>query len=449
MPLVIGLGVMLVCAPISIGAQAARDSSAGHAATTDSTARSTAAKDSTGRGLAAKDTITEWGAVSPGEGFTLAKTDRGELGISAYAMFRYLNQLPPTQSYVDHLGRTRAIDTRNDLQFHRAMIFVKGWMYDPKLRYTVTAWTVNATGQVAIVGNVMWVFGKQVQLVAGINGMPGTRSLGGSHPFWLAPDRVMADEYMRPGFTSGVWASGEALPRLFYNAMIGTNISQLGISAGEDTRHMAYGGSLWWVPTTGEFGPRGGFGDFEHHEKLATRIGTSWTYSRENRYSDINAGPEATQIKISDALNLFELGALADSVTVKEANYKLNSFDIGLKYRGFFIQTELYHRVLSKFDADGPIPIDQIVDDGYYVQAAYMAIPKVLEAYASTSRVNGEFNPSWEVLGGVNWFPTKTRNHRVNAQLLYVDRSSVSSNFGYYIGGIRGPVVSLATSVFF
>ena len=35
------------------------------------------------------------------------------------------------------------------------------------------------------------------------------RSLDGSHPYWLASDRVLADEFFRPGFTSGVWLTGQ------------------------------------------------------------------------------------------------------------------------------------------------------------------------------------------------------------------------------------------------
>jgi hydrogenase maturation factor HypE len=39
---------------------------------------------------------------------------------------------------------------------------------------------------------------------------------------------------------------------------------------------------LYWMPTTGEFGPGSGFGDYEYHEKLATLLGVHFTYSRED-----------------------------------------------------------------------------------------------------------------------------------------------------------------------
>jgi hypothetical protein len=39
------------------------------------------------------------------------------------------------------------------------------------------------------------------------------------------------------------------------------------------------------MPTTGEFGPRSGFGDYEEHKNLATRLGGHFTFSPEDRQS--------------------------------------------------------------------------------------------------------------------------------------------------------------------
>ncbi len=67
----------------------------------------------------------------------------------------------------------------------------------------------------------------------------------------------------------GVWANGEILPGLYYDLMVGNTSSTLGVNASNIDRKLTTGGSLWWMPTTHEFGPRGAFGDFEYHEKLA------------------------------------------------------------------------------------------------------------------------------------------------------------------------------------
>ena len=49
----------------------------------------------------------------------------------------------------------------------------------------------------------------------------------------------------------------------------------------------------------------------------------------------------------------------------------------------------------------------------------------------------------------MNYYPFNSRNHRLNVQAMNVNRSPVSSAFGYYIGGLDGVSFSTAFSVFF
>jgi hypothetical protein len=414
-------------------------------------AQDNAIKDSLNKNLKTSQKADEsWGSIDPGKGFLVAQTDYGSLSVSAYVLARYINQLPTDQNFTDHLGRTSKLDTRQDIQLHRILLSFLGFIYIPKLEYNVTVWTVNSTGQVAIIATLGYKFHKRFNLFTGITGNAGTRSMLGSHPYWLAPDRVMADEFFRPGFTSGIWATGELFPKLNYKAMLGNNLSILGINATELTRSFAPSLSVWWTPTTGEFGPRGAYGDYERHEKLATRFGFSTIHSRESRFNDLaQRSPDNTQVRISDGLLFFETGALADSVTVIDADFDLLSLDAGIKYKGFFLQTEYYFRRLSKFNTDGPVPISSIFDHGFYIQASYTILPKVIELYLATSQVFGEFRNSNEYLGGMNYYPADTRNFRVNAHVIKVNRSPTGSTFGYYLAGQKGIILSLASSVFF
>jgi hypothetical protein len=124
-----------------------------------------------------------------------------------------------------------------------------------------------------------------------------------------------------------------------------------------------------------------------------------------------------------------------------------------VKYRGFFLQTEIYNRWLDSFKADGPLPVTSIHDSGFYVQGAFFPVPKKLEVYAATSQIFGDksagFDNSSEYLVGMNFYPTDTRNHKFNVQWIDVNHSPVSSAFGYYIGGLNGTSFSAALSVFF
>jgi hypothetical protein len=152
-------------------------------------------------------------------------------------------------------------------------------------------------------------------------------------------------------------------------------------------------------------------------------------------------------------VNLFETGSLAPGVTIDTADYQVLSLDAGMKYRGVFVQTELYRRRLDRFVADGALPVREIVDTGFYVQAAFYPLPKKLELYAATSQIYGDkdagFGNSSEYLVGANYYPFDTRNHRLNVQLMEVNRSPVSSVFGYYTGGQDGFTAATAFSIFF
>ena len=398
--------------------------------------------------------VETWGDFDPGQGFLVGRSKVGELSLSAYGLIRYINQLPASQSFTDHLGNEHNIDTRNDIFAHRFMLFFKGWLGTPRLLYNVILWTVNTTDQKAIFGTLGYQFSRKFSLYGGLNGLPGTRSIQGSHPYWLAPDRVMADEFFRPYFTNSVWAQGEVLPGLWYNAVLGNNNSSLGVKATDLDRKLTYGASAWWMPTTHEFGPRGAYGDWENHDKVATRFGFGFVKSPENRQISDSTGPSNnTTLRLADSLNVFDTGSLAPDVTVQSVDYRVLSTDAAVKYKGFFLQIEYYNRWLDKFVANGPLPVKSIHDHGFYIQGAFYPIKHRLELYGVTSQIFGDkdagFENSSEYIGGANYYITRSRNYRINAQIMNVNHSPVSSTFGYYVGGQHGTTVSTAASFFF
>jgi len=397
---------------------------------------------------------TTWNLYEPGRGFDIAKTKYGSLNISGYLVARYLNQLPTTQSFVDHNGLTVPVDTRQDFQLHRVMLYFTGYLGTPKFNYNITLWTVNDTAQSAIVGALYYALSKHFLFGIGWNGIPGTMSMQGSHPYWPSYDRVMADEFFRPYFTQAFFAEGALPHRLNYKFAIGNNLSNLDITAVQLTRDLSRGVSLIWMPTTGEFGPRGAFGDYEGHQSLATRFGVAYTNSREDRYSSVTAAPDNTTIRLGDSLNLFGTGTFAPGVTVQKATYQLFSSNGGLKYKGLWLQAEGYYRIISDLVADGPLPISDMRDTGFYVQGAYMVVPKRVELYGTTSWVFPQFHPQdvkspHEYIGGVNWYPTNSRNYRLNIQAINVIRSPVSSTFGFYTGGLKGWSLALGATTLF
>lgn len=243
------------------------------------------------------------GEFTPGRGFDVVKSNFGSLNISIYAIARYLNQMPGQQTFEDHLGREHEITGRNDIYWHRAMIWFSGFIGTPKLKYSATVWTIFTTQQTLIYGQIHYEVNKHFQMGIGVLPNLCIRSLQGPFPFYSSTDRTMGEDALRGGFTGGFRVIGEIVPKLNYSLMIGNNLSTLGIKAANLTRDLSKSASIWWMPTTGEFGPRGGIGDLENHQKLATRFGASFCYSKEDRFNNIGEpSPDNTQVRMSDGI---------------------------------------------------------------------------------------------------------------------------------------------------
>jgi len=428
--------VLAVCSAIALPAGVAAQEDPGRDPVDTTTARDSAYR----------NTIA--GEFTPARGFDIARTRRASLNVSFYGLFRWMNQTPGTQTFTDHLGRQRDVKARNDLNWHRTFVWLTGFFWDPKFRYNISLWSLPTTQQTLLFGNMQYTFAPALTLGVGIAPNLTVRSVQGSWPFWGSSDRQMAEDFFRGGFSSGVFATGQVAPRLRYTASINTNISQLGVTASNDTRDFAYSASLQWLPTTGEFGPRGGFGDLEYHTNVATRVGVSAGTSREARYANETAPPNATQIKLSDGVNPFDTGALAEGVTVEKLDYDELALDAGLKYRGFSFQGEYYFRRLSDFQADGPVPLTSIFDHGFQVQAMQMVVPRKLGLYATYGYVVDDFDRKpYEISGGTSFYPSGTRSWRLNLHLIHVKRSPAASNFGFYTAGQSGTTISIGTDI--
>ena len=391
-----------------------------------------------------------FGEFNPGRGFTVGRSEYGELNLSGYMVARFLDQMPGEQSATDHLGRQVQVTPRKDFQFHRVMLFSQGWLFSPKFQYSTFVWTVQDTNQVAVGGALYYKFGNLMTLGAGWNAYPGTQSLQGSHPYWESYDRVMSDEFFRPYFSQGVFAQGKLFPKLEYRWMVGNNNSNLDVPAVRLDRNLSAGAALTWYPTTGEFGPRGAFGDYENHQNLATRFNLAYTYSPEDRQAAVGSTSGInTTLRLADSLNVFDTGAFAPGVTLERAHYQMVSAAVGMKYHGLWIQGEGYGRLLSHLVADGKLPVGEVRDTGFYVQLGKMIVPKRFELYGGTSFIFSNYGHPKEFFGGTNYYPWNTRNLRLNTQLIYAYHSPVNSTFGFYTGQQTGPIFSIGMTAMY
>jgi hypothetical protein len=386
----------------------------------------------------------------PNAGFLLFEGDGGQIYMRLFTYVRYLNQLNIDPSYTDFFGTSHPVKQRQDIQLTKFFLPFSGWFLSPKFRYYLYVWSSNASqgdpAQVVGGGNISYVFNRYVTLGGGITSLPAVRSTEGQFPYWLGvDDRLIADEFFRGSYTTGVWVKGELFAKMKYMAMLANNLSTLGVSAAQlDNGLNTESFMIQWLPTTGEFGLYGTFGDFDFHQNVATRLGMHYTHSREDAQSQPGANTiENSQIRLTDGSIIFTPNLFGPGITVQRVTYEMASVDAGVKYKGFSLEAEYYWRWLSKFSGPSTDGIADIDDHGFQVQSSAMAIPNILQVYLSGSQIRGIYGDGSEIRAGVNWYPMKKRGIRANVEWIHLNDCPVGYTAVPYPVGGNGDVYTV------
>ena len=168
----------------------------------------------TGAAAVAQTTKPKPPSHIPNVGFLLFDGEKGQIYFRLFSYARYLNQRNLDESYVDSFGVERTVTRRQDIQLQKFFAPFSGWFLTPKMRYYLYVWSSNSSqgdpAQVVGAGNLTWSFNRHVSVGAGITSLPSVRSTEGQFPYWLGvDDRLIADEFFRGSYTSGVWLKGE------------------------------------------------------------------------------------------------------------------------------------------------------------------------------------------------------------------------------------------------
>jgi len=366
---------------------------------------------------------------------------------------RYLNTLNSKDTFTDHLGNVREVHNRNDITVNRSMFILGGYIFDKRLQYSLTVWTSAGAASIVVAGNIGWRFNRALTVTGGYTGVPGSRSLVGTFPFFQPIDRSMADNFFRPGFTQGIWANGEPAKGLNYLVFVGNGLNTLNITANKIDTSLLFSGSVWWEPL-GAFSEPGKsrqmYDDYFASRKTRIRIGTSFTRSREDRFSDTDqSSPDNTSIYNSDGVLAFSTGAFAPGVTVQKALYKMWAIDGGLKKSGFSINGQYFFRWLSDFEADGPLPLASTFDHGFELSTGKFVVPKKLLLYVRGSKVFGQFANPYEYGAGFKWYFLPTERLWMTGELMRVYKAPYSGAFTPYTAGMNGWMPMLQTVLAF
>ena len=168
----------------------------------------------------------------------------------------------------------------------------------------------------------------------------------------------MTEEALRGGFASGFWITGK-LRRFYYTTAIDRSISQLGNTTADDNRDMAYSASVWIQPTTGEFGPRGGFGDLEHHDRARDPVRRLHVHQPRGA---VRADRRSSQGVADQALRCRESvrgGGARGQRDGEQAHVPERFVRCGRQVQGILVPGRVLRTgVLSDFSANGPLPAE-------------------------------------------------------------------------------------------
>ncbi len=117
---------------------------------------------------------------------------------------------------------------------------------------------------------------------------------------------------------------------------------------------------------------------------------------------------------------------------------------------GWSLEGEYYLRLMNDFQVTGgTIPVNQVFDNGFQVQASTMIVPKLLQAYVAPSKVFGQYGNPWEVGLGMTLFPFRRKEMRMNFQALYESQAPAGNIALPFMPGDKGWIFTVDMGVWF
>ena len=83
------------------------------------------------------------------------------------------------------------------------MFILGGYIFDKRLRYSSTVWTSAGAASIVVAGTIGWQFSQAFTLTGGYTGVPGSRSLVNTFPFFTATDRTHGGQLLPPRLHAG------------------------------------------------------------------------------------------------------------------------------------------------------------------------------------------------------------------------------------------------------
>jgi hypothetical protein len=384
--------------------------------------------------------------LAPPKGLLLFKSKPREfpfsVALGGFLQLRWFEFIRTAETWTDSAGNPRPVNNINIFTLNRFLISLSGHVVDERLIYAFAFFGTANTGiraGVVPIGMAGWKFDDAATIGMGVTPVPGSREWINASPWTIGVDRSMANTFFRPGFSPGAVALGSLFDdTVHYQAGVWNSID--GGTAGVLRRgvSMAWAGNTWWEP----WAPFGiGYGDMEHHEEAAIRIGTSGVYANTAALGFLGQNPEDTIVRLSDGTPLVLPGALGPGTQIERYRYRLATVDVGWKYAGWAANVEYYFRTLDDFVGTGPFARAGMLDHGGLGYLSWCYIPRTFEIYGRSSVVTGPYGTGQEYGLGCNWYVNRSRQGRLTLEALNMVRNPAQNILYPYRAGFSGTAI--------
>ncbi len=371
------------------------------------------------------------------------------LAISGFIQLRWFEFARSATEWTSATGQVRPISNINTFNLNRFLVSFGGHAVDERLLYNIAIFGTSDGGlrsAVVPIGFGGWRFGKEATLGLGVTQLMVTREWMEPSGWQMGVDRSLANTFFRPGFSPGAFAKGVVSDTLNYQAGIWNGIDGGTLGVLRRGTSMAFAGMTWWEPLA----PMGlGYGDMEHHDETAVRIGLGGCYARTQNQLLTGQNPEDTLVRLSDGTALAEPNALGPDTTLTQFQYQLAAVDMGWKRAGWAANFEYYFRVLDGFVGTGVFERSNTFDHGGSAYLSWCFLPRTLEAYARSSVLTGPYGTGQEYGGGLNWYLNRSRQGRLSLEALSINRSAAQNILYPYRAGYTGTAIQTQLMVIF
>jgi hypothetical protein len=361
-----------------------------------------------------------------------------DLRINGWIQFRHHGFARNVSDWTDNAGVTRAVKNRNAFDIERARLSFKGTAIDPRLSYFYQLDGDSDGRHTVDFFDYWWAwkFNDRFRIQFGKRKVTASRQwlLGARRTRFI--DRPVANDFFRPDRTLGIFGQGKIGTTGQYEVMVGNGYRTSNLPNNSTDDQFTYAFNQYFDPL-GDYG--GQIVDFDNTCDPLIRFGHSFVYSPITSEALGNPLAETDFIRLTDGTRLNQIGALSPGVTVSGVDVYFYGLDFAAKWQGWSLNSEVFLRWLENIQGDGGLPVDRLMQHGFYVEGGKFLIPGKLDVNFRYSEVGGLLGDRSEYVAGFNWYPLEnSHKFKWSFDATVLDGSPLNNNSSDILVGDDG-----------